>query len=102
MENGYFAFDAMLNRTPTIYIEVKTTVGQSEVPFICTQSQFDLMEDLCQSDTEMADSIYLIARVYKLGSLNVGLTLYVDPAKLRTQKHLRFAADRYIVTPRGE
>lgn len=44
--------------------------------------------------------IYIILRVFNLGQKNMGMHIYVDPAKLKIDKDLIFEADRYTVTPK--
>lgn len=86
-------------RTPTFYIEVKTTMGDVSNPFFCSQNQFERMER-----TEMSvfdfnkNEIYLIARVCGLGRSRMGLKLYLDPWSLRRTQQLKFHADVYSVT----
>jgi hypothetical protein len=46
------------------------------------------------------DSIYLVARVFRLGIEGMGVKLYVDPVSLQIERELEFKADKYAVTPR--
>jgi hypothetical protein len=56
----------------------------------------DRMKLSCDPDQ---NEIYLIARVFSLGTGGMGLRLYVDPASLQDQGDLKFRADKYAVTP---
>ena len=96
---GYLGSGAWSCRTPTYYIEVKTTMGALENPLFCGQPQVDLMEQMQLPDLGPSDNVYLIARVFGLGSSKMGLHLYLDPAKLRKEGRLKFIASKYIVTP---
>ena len=105
VENGYLddagAHDprSWVERRPTYYIEVKTTPGQLNIPFFCSQDQFDMMEMKQIPADSSTDEVYLIARVFGLGPAGMGLKLYVDPARLRRTGELTFTADKYAVRP---
>ena len=45
------------------------------------------------------ESIYMIFRVFNLGSKNAGLRIYADPDQLRRDGKLKFAANRWTITP---
>jgi hypothetical protein len=96
---GYLGSSAWSCRTPTYYIEVKATMGALENPLFCSQSQVDRMEQMQLPNPGHSDNVYLIARVFGLGNSKIGLRLYLDPAKLRSEGKLKFVADKYIVTP---
>jgi hypothetical protein len=95
---GYLEQSSWEGCSPRYYIEVKTTIGMLEAPFFCSQKQFDMMERM-QLNEESSENIYLVARVFTLGTSGTGLKLYVDPATLRKQERLKFKADVYHVTP---
>jgi len=46
-----------------------------------------------------SDEVYMVARVYSLGSHSMGLKLYLDPAPLRAGGELKFEANQYRMTP---
>jgi hypothetical protein len=96
---GYLGSSTWSCRTPTYYIEVKATMGALENPLFCGQRQVDLMEQIQLPDVGPSKNVYLIARVFGLGSSKMGLHLYLDPAKLRREGRLKFVANKYIVTP---
>jgi hypothetical protein len=103
--HGYFgetetaAATMLQGRRPTYFIEVKTTTVGCEMPFFCSQNQVDMMEEMRLVDGQPADRVYMIARVFNLGSSGMGLKLYLDPATLRANGELEFRADKYVVTP---
>lgn len=77
---------------------MKTTIGLLDTPFFCSQEQFDMMGEMRLND-EPSECVYIIARVFRLGSSGFGLKLYMDPATLREEKRLKFKANVYQVTP---
>jgi hypothetical protein len=100
IRQGYLASATWTGRTPTYYIEVKTTMGDEARPFYCSQAQFDRMEaNELPDDGGAANEVYLIARVFGLGGSRMGLKLYLDPWKMRRNRELRFEAPVYSITP---
>lgn len=83
---------------PKYYVEVKTTPGPLDAPFFCSEGQVQRMEDMKFKDA-LPSEIYLIARVFGLGSSSMGVKLYVDPATLREHGRLNFKGGKYAVTP---
>jgi hypothetical protein len=99
IRHGYLTRETWSRRTPTYYIEVKTTMGDVDRPFFCSQPQFDRMEaHELPDDGNGADDIYLIARVFGVGRSQMGLKLYLDPWKMRRNRELKFEAQVYSVT----
>jgi hypothetical protein len=99
IEKGYLTNSIWAGRSPTFYIEVKTTVSLLGTQFYCSQNQYDLMENMKLCEDRSSSDIYLIARVYSLGDSRMGLKLYLDPANLRRERQLVFRAEKYFVTP---
>lgn len=99
IQQGYLQRSLWTGRNPTYYIEVKATLADIGIPFILSQRQLDIMEEKEIPANGYSNEIYLIARVFGMGSQRMGMHLYLDPAKLRREKKLNFVADRYIVTP---
>ncbi|KAF2499755.1 hypothetical protein BU16DRAFT_504059 [Lophium mytilinum] len=93
---GYLQASTWRHKTPEYYIEVKTTTGLLDTPFYCSQAQYDRMEDMKFLATFSSEKVYLVARVFSLGSSRMGLKLYMDPAEKR---ELEFKTDKYSVTP---
>jgi hypothetical protein len=98
IQQGYLESSSWLGRSPTYYIEVKTTMGALDNAFFCSQPQFDRMERMQLPETGHSDEVYMIARVFGLGGSRMGLRLYIDPATLRRRQELKFVADRYAIT----
>lgn len=48
---------------------------------------------------EHSDMIYVIFRVYNLGSESMGLKIYMDPGTLRREGSLLFTAEHWSVKP---
>lgn len=44
-------------------------------------------------------SIYMIFRVFNMGSSSISARIYLDPDRMRQEGRLRFSADRWTVTP---
>jgi hypothetical protein len=99
IQKGYLERSIWQNSSPTYYIEVKTTLKDLNRPFFCSQTQYELMNDMILPGTLDQDEIYLIARVFKLGTGGMGLRLYVDPAGLHIEGELLFKSDGYAVSP---
>jgi hypothetical protein len=78
----------------------KTTPQDVNYPFFCSQSQYDILDGMQLSHDFARDSIYLVARVFRLGIEGMGVKLYVDPVSLQIERELEFKADKYAVTPR--
>lgn len=51
------------------------------------------------SDGAVRDVIYVIFRVYNLGSNDMGVKVYLDPETLRLSEQLSFTADTWSVVP---
>ena len=100
IQKGYLHPSTWEGRSPTYYIEVKTTPNEMSHPFFCSQQQYDVMESMQLSFDSYMQRVYVIARVFRLGGNRMGIKLYVDPASLRSSKELAFNADKYSVTPR--
>lgn len=97
---GYLAINSWYHRTPTYHIEVKTTMGDVNFPFFCSQGQFERMEEMELSDLDQSSNeVYMIARVFGLGRSRMSLKLYLDPWNLRKTHRLKFDAGVYTVTP---
>ncbi|KAI1372157.1 hypothetical protein F4677DRAFT_456697 [Hypoxylon crocopeplum] len=78
-------------RRPQYYIEVKSTPGSFDTPFFMSNAQYHKMRRL---STE--DSVYIIFRVFNLYTGQIGVNLYVDPARMG---QLVFTADKWTVKP---
>lgn len=101
IDRGYLDGFSWSDRTPTYFIEVKSTLGPLEAPFFCSQLQVDRLNGMKLPARNLgSNNIYLIFRVFSLGSNSgTGLKIYLDPATLREKGELKFNADYYAVTP---
>ncbi|KAJ5809606.1 uncharacterized protein N7503_001824 [Penicillium pulvis] len=102
INEGHLPGSPRNNITPTYYIEVKTTTSECETPFFMSNSQYVRMQSyalrLGAGPTE-DDRVYMIFRVSKVTSRNIGMKLYFDPEKLRQERRLIFTADTWSVRP---
>jgi hypothetical protein len=100
ISQGYLDGTVWINRTPTYYIEVKSTLGAMETQFYCSHSQVNRMNGMRLSASNPgSNDIYLIIRVFSLGSMiGTGFKIYFDPDTLRERGELVFKSDKYIVT----
>lgn len=96
---GYFAQGELPKRAFRFQIEVKTTVLRLEEEFHMSQKQVDLMNNTAPTMYSNREKIFIIARVFNLGRADMGLKLYVDPARLRSNGELIFETS-YKVRPR--
>lgn len=80
------------------HIEVKATSGPCNTPFFMSQNQYKLMrEKACDPGLQTAPAdLYVIVRVFKLFSANIGLRVYINPWHLR-ENGLDFVADPWKV-----
>jgi hypothetical protein len=99
IQRGYLDASIWANRRPKYYIEVKATTGTLDVPFFVSPNQYHRIEYMMLPIGVAADKVYLFARVYNLGHSEMGLKLYLDPARLRLDGVLQFRAEKYMVTP---
>ncbi|KAH8735731.1 hypothetical protein BGZ61DRAFT_84622 [Ilyonectria robusta] len=66
-------------RTPTYFVQVKTTTGPCNTPFYMSKSQYKRMYDHHGSGGK---EIYVIFRVFNVDKQSVGLKIYMDPVLL--------------------
>ncbi|KAI1418939.1 hypothetical protein F5Y12DRAFT_780524 [Xylaria sp. FL1777] len=102
IDNGYLDKRTWKGREPTYYIDVKTTTGVSETPFMMSKSQCKRMRTKTNGPEgkDKQDSIYVVFRVFNLGKQSVGCAIYVDPDAMRVQGALNFRAETWSVVPR--
>ncbi|KAJ5564354.1 hypothetical protein N7513_000596 [Penicillium frequentans] len=102
INEGYLSGSPRINFTPTYYIEVKTTTAECETPFFMSNSQYMRMQSYVLSpgaEFTEDDRVYMIFRVSKVTSGNIGMKLYFDPEQLRQERRLIFTADTWSVRP---
>ncbi|KAF2670540.1 hypothetical protein BT63DRAFT_454729 [Microthyrium microscopicum] len=97
---GYLEGHRWVGRKPKYFFEVKTTVGPMDTPFYPSADQISIMERMALTNYAN-QNIYVIWRVFQLGKLGMGFTLYVDPYTLEKQGVLRFESvdGKWQVTP---
>ncbi|KAL1907747.1 hypothetical protein Sste5344_006374 [Sporothrix stenoceras] len=92
IEKGYLSSEGWSGARPQYFIEVKATVSANiETPFFMSGGQYERMQNL--SDNEGGGShenVYMIVRVFGLGSGFVGYKILVDPEKMRRRGELAF------------
>ncbi|KAI1271736.1 hypothetical protein F5Y07DRAFT_382043 [Xylaria sp. FL0933] len=102
IDNGYLDKGVWKGREPTYYIDVKTTTGASETPFMMSKSQCKRMKTKTNGPKgkDKQDSIYVVFRVFNLGKQSMGCAVYVDPDAMRIQGSLNFRAETWSVVPK--
>ncbi|KAJ3567402.1 hypothetical protein NPX13_g6776 [Xylaria arbuscula] len=102
IDNGYLNKEAWKGREPTYYIDVKTTTGVCETPFMMSKSQCKRMRTKSNGPggKEKQDSIYVVFRVFNLGKSSMGCAIYVDPDAMRVKAALNFRAETWSVVPK--
>lgn len=97
---GHFDPDHTPSDPYIFQIEVKTSTSNLETEFFVSQRQVNLMENTRTGGTVGQSKIcYIIARVFNLGRKDMGLALFVNPAKLRDEGLLIFESTSYKVRP---
>ncbi|KAL9093859.1 MAG: hypothetical protein Q9165_003782 [Trypethelium subeluteriae] len=93
--SGFTEANAWDGREMTYHLEVKTTTGECNDPFMMSNNQLDLAREWHDS----LNDVYIVLRVYKLIS-EPQLRAYVDPFAQMVTGKLRFLArDGYEVRP---
>ncbi|KAI0430299.1 hypothetical protein F5Y09DRAFT_233056 [Xylaria sp. FL1042] len=102
IDNGYLDKGVWKGREPTYYIDVKTTTGASETPFMMSKSQCKRMKNKTNGPKgkDKQDSIYVVFRVFNLGKQSMGCAIYVDPDAMRVKGALNFRAETWSVVPK--
>ncbi|UKZ78366.1 hypothetical protein TrVFT333_006103 [Trichoderma virens FT-333] len=95
IDKCYFDASTWGNRRPKYHFEVKTTTSSCETRFFVSKKQYKMLHD----NRGKEDSVYIIMRVFNVGSGNIGLRMYVDPAELEAREELLFTADTWSVVP---
>ncbi|QGA16253.1 hypothetical protein EYB26_003920 [Talaromyces marneffei] len=102
MDNGYLPRLPLLFQRPRYLIEVKSTTGACDNAFFISKSQYRLMQehtfDPLNIKPPEVNTIYMIFRVYNLGTDNMRLRIYMNPDVLRRRNVLRFTPESYSVT----
>lgn len=58
------------------------------------------MQTFSEDESELSDldAIYIIFRVFNIGTDSVGMKVYVDPERMR-RRHLVFTAETWSIVP---
>ncbi|KEY68188.1 hypothetical protein S7711_09101 [Stachybotrys chartarum IBT 7711] len=98
---GYLTLSRWAGRKPKYYIEVKSTMDHSEVPFFVSEGQYERIRTTTNGplETGQQDEVYLLFRCFKLGTKDAGLKIYADPEELRRLGKLKFSTEKYSVVP---
>jgi hypothetical protein len=99
IDRGYLASPTWDRERPMYYIEAKATTSFLSTAFFVSHNQEQMMEGMALPEEGASGKVYLIARVFNLGLEGMGLKLYLDPAKHRSEGNLIFRSDKYEVTP---
>ncbi|OCK73843.1 hypothetical protein K432DRAFT_364328 [Lepidopterella palustris CBS 459.81] len=101
IDKGYLSSDTWSSRRPQYFIEVKSTPGPCETPFLMSKRQYQMMKDRSngESGSENPDSIYVIFRVFNLSKESVDFRIYVDPEVMRERMDLVFKEEAWSVVP---
>ncbi|RFU29542.1 hypothetical protein B7463_g6794, partial [Scytalidium lignicola] len=104
IDKGHLEKSIWQDRTPCVYLEVKTTTGPCNTPFFMSKGQYLKMKDWSNGKrgNKNQNVIYMILRVFNLGKESIGVRIYVDPDALRHNGQLKFTADKWSVVPGNE
>ncbi|KAI0965426.1 hypothetical protein F4678DRAFT_485348 [Xylaria arbuscula] len=100
IDSGYLDKATWNKRRPRYYIETKATQKECEVAFFLGKKQDKMMQDMPRfQDYEGHEAIYVIFRVFKLGTDFMTHEIYVNPKGLEDQGILHFnRPDNWSVT----
>ncbi|KAK3370805.1 hypothetical protein B0T24DRAFT_554720 [Lasiosphaeria ovina] len=81
------------------FVEVKATTGPCSAPFYMSKGQYKRMQNLSNNNAgdRQTDALYVVFRVFNLGTDAVGLCVLVDPESMRQRGELAFAAESWSV-----
>ncbi|KJK63796.1 hypothetical protein P875_00064712 [Aspergillus parasiticus SU-1] len=97
----YLSSDRWAGKCPRFYLEVKSTTSTCETPFYMSKYQYERMQTFSEDESESSelDAIYIIFRVFNIGTDSVGMKVYVDPERMRRRRHLVFTAETWSIVP---
>ncbi|KAG7284334.1 hypothetical protein NEMBOFW57_010706 [Staphylotrichum longicolle] len=99
IDKGYLDAGTWAHARPRYFIEVKTTTGSYRTPFFMSKYQYQRMHDNSHHDNSSCDTVYVIFRVFKLGTDDTGVRILVDPESMRLRNELSFTAESWSVVP---
>ncbi|KAK3941989.1 hypothetical protein QBC46DRAFT_257257 [Diplogelasinospora grovesii] len=97
VDRGYLDQDEWQDARPRYYIEVKTTTGPCGTPFYMSKYQYQRMRDV--HDADQHAQVYMILRVFEIESGGIGMSVYLDPERLRLDGRLVFTGETWSVVP---
>ncbi|KAF1811585.1 hypothetical protein P152DRAFT_60560 [Eremomyces bilateralis CBS 781.70] len=98
IKSGYLRSDVWSDKRPRYHIEVKATTSSLTTPLFVSRNQYKLMADCVLPENSASRKVYVLARVFNLGQLDMGMKLYVDPTRLEREGKLRFRVHKYEMT----
>ncbi|KAK2601141.1 hypothetical protein N8I77_010611 [Diaporthe amygdali] len=93
IDSGYLDEELWGHRRPMYFLEVKTTTGPCNTPFFVSKGQYERIRN--HKDT--TDTVYIIIRVFQVGSDDVRARVYLNPARLADDGQLLFTAEKWSV-----
>ncbi|KAB8212048.1 hypothetical protein BDV34DRAFT_219262 [Aspergillus parasiticus] len=98
---NYLSSGRWAGKRPHYYLEVKSTTSTYETPFYISKYQYKRMQTFSEDELESSDldAIYIIFRVFNIGTDSVGMKVYVDPERMRRRRHLVFTAETWSIVP---
>ncbi|KAI1170828.1 hypothetical protein F4777DRAFT_91133 [Nemania sp. FL0916] len=91
IENGYLERERWGGHKPRYYIEVKATPWECSAQFFLSRWQYNRMSKMTEENLyEGHEAIYVIFRVYYLGTSSVSCQLYPNPTRLIDKGILSF------------
>ncbi|KAF7631517.1 hypothetical protein AFLA_012373 [Aspergillus flavus NRRL3357] len=97
----YLSSERWAGKRPRFYLEVKSTTSTCETPFYMSKYQYERMQTFSEDESESSepDAIYIIFRVFNIGTDSVSMRVYVDPERMRRRRHLVFTAETWSIVP---
>ncbi|KOC14318.1 hypothetical protein AFLA70_555g000420 [Aspergillus flavus AF70] len=97
----YLSSERWAGKRPRFYLEVKSTTSTCETPFFMSKYQYERMQTFSEDESESSepDAIYIIFRVFNIGTDSVSMRVYVDPERMRRRRHLVFTAETWSIVP---
>ncbi|OGM49543.1 hypothetical protein ABOM_001651 [Aspergillus bombycis] len=98
---GYLSSELWAGKRPRFYLEVKSTTSSCETAFYMSKYQYERMQSFSEgaSGSRGSENIYIIFRVFNIGTNSVAMKVYVDPERMRRNRHLLFTADGWSIVP---
>ncbi|RMZ39655.1 hypothetical protein CA14_010174 [Aspergillus flavus] len=97
----YLSSERWAGKRLRFYLEVKSTTSTCETPFYMSKYQYERMQTFSEDEPESSelDAIYIIFRVFNIGTDSVSMRVYVDPERMRRRRHLVFTAETWSIVP---